>query len=171
MAEYSAGLTKKDIKYITDKDPEARSGQERAILEDMGLIAEDKPAPAHGTTRLTDEEAGYDQAAYDELMESFDGQDEDFNNWPEEVKARYEKAWNDVYSIEQKPISSWTKDELSHVTAVTGLSVQELQDYGVTQPDGLSIEELMERGRDPLTGAVGAPLTEEEKANTQRWEE
>lgn len=92
----SAGLTQADFDHLEIRDENQAqglggselSGAENSIIEDMGAGVTPNPpqltsepstqsATPKPATAITDAEAGYDQAAYDEMMDSADEEDED----------------------------------------------------------------------------------------------
>lgn len=129
---------KKDVENILKRDEPARSGGEVQYLKDIGQLPSDTdnldPVPE---TIISNEEAGYDQADYDEM--------EDSAMTPEEMRSSEKAAWSDIYKIESsKPIESWSDLEKEKMLEMTGYEYDELVSAGVTKPDGMTIEELME---------------------------
>lgn len=127
MASSAEGLTKKDLTHIKSKEEGNLSGSERSILEDYKSLDEQVSSVE---TKLSDEEAGYDQDLYNELRDSAS-----FDPTPEEQKR--------MDLIEQNPIESWSQDDIKFMEAITGLTYDEMKENEVTKPDGLSVSELM----------------------------
>lgn len=109
-------------------------------------------------TMLSNREAGYDQAAYDEQQDSMDDQ---FDFAPDE--------WDKLWDIEGKKPNpdQWTQDEENRVVGMVGLSADEIKRE---IKNGHSISDILERGVTE-DGHIGPPLTEEEIKNSQRWNE
>ena len=139
MASSAEGLKKKDLNHIQKKDEGNLSGSERSILADYkGLPPEDETADSQSKPeyKLTDEEAGYDQAAYDEEVDSMRD---------EEISASEAEAWKTINHIEDNvPIEKWNDLQKAQMEEMTGFTYDELVGAGVTKPDGMSIEQLLE---------------------------
>lgn len=140
MGSSAEGLKIEDIDHINKrKDPQI-SGSERSILEDFNSEPlppkKETDAVATGSHVISDEEAGYDQDAYDAEVDSSDDAD----------TPEHRAAFAKVYEIETKPIDTWSEEEIKLVEKTTGFDYAGLKESGVTEPDGLSIEDIMERG-------------------------
>lgn len=151
VGDSAAGVSGDEIKRIRGMSEDARSGAQQSILDDAdGMYAERGNHPsrsagevdhnsddAEGLRSLTDEEAGYDQAAFDEEVDS--AMDDD------EIAASEAKAWKLINDIEDNvPIEKWNDLQKAQVEEMTGFTYDELLDAGVTKPDGMSIEQLLE---------------------------
>lgn len=154
----SKNRLKKDVENILKRDEPGRSGGEIQYLKDIGELPKDlDPVPE---TIISNEEAGYDQAEYDEM--------EDSAMTPEEIATSERAAWNKLYDLEgTKKISDWNDKDKALAEEMTGFTYDELLDMGVTQPDGMTIEEIFERGRND-DGSIGHPLTEDERASLEQ---